>query len=122
MPGVGVTRFQSMSAVTTDEARGGIFDATQFPYVTAYVTGAGTIASGKVSFEEADYEPKEMPYTGTWSNLGTDYDVTALDLSGGKQEAVHFPTAKFRFIRPFIETAIGGGGSVSVVFVGTGPS
>jgi hypothetical protein len=122
MPGVGTTRFTAMSGVITDEVRGGIFDATAFPYVTAYVSGTGTINAGKISFEEADYAEKEMPYTGTWSNLGATYDVTASGLSGGKQQAIHFPVAKYRFVRPFIETAIGGGGSVSVVFVGTGAS
>lgn len=122
MPGVGPTRFTAMSGVITDEQRGGIFDATQYPYVTAFVTGTGTIASGLVSFEEADYDPAASPYTGTWSDLGSSYDVTASGLTGGATQAVHFPVAKFRFVRPFIETAIGGGGSVSVVFVGTGAS
>ena len=122
MPGVGNTRFVSMTAVTTDEVRGGIFDATAYPYVTAYVTGTGTISGGTVSFEEADYAEFQMPYTGTWSDLGSSYDVTASGLSGGGQEVVHFPLAKFRYIRPFIEAAIAGGGSISVTFVGMGPS
>lgn len=122
MPGVGNTRFTSMTAVTADETRGLIFDATAYPYVTAYVTGTGTIVSGLLSFETADYAEASFPYTGTWADFGSSYDVTASGLSGGGQEAVVFPVAKFRFIRPFIETAIGGGGSVSVVFVGMGPS
>jgi hypothetical protein len=111
-----------MSGVTADEQRGGIFDATLYPSVTVFVTGTGTISSGKISFEEADYEPSALPYTGTWSVLPSDFDVTASDVSGGKQEAIHFPPAKYRFIRPFIETEIGGGGSIGVVFVGMGPS
>lgn len=122
MPGVGNVRFTSMQAVITDEVRGGVFDATAYPYVTAYAKGTGTISSGKISFEEADYDPAEFPYTGTWSLLPSTYDITATGLSGGAQTAVHFPPAKYRFVRPFIETAIGGGGSVSVVFVGMGPS
>lgn len=122
MPGVGNTRFVSMSGFVTDEQRGAIFNATAYPYVTAFVSGAGTINAGKVSFEEADYEPDSPEYAGTWSLLPSSYDVTASSLTGGKQQAVHFPLAKYRAIRPFIETAIGGGGSVSVVFVGMGPS
>lgn len=122
MPGVGTTRFSSMTGVTTDEVRGGIFDATMFTYVTAYVTGTGTITGGTVSFEEADYPEKDFPYTGVWGDLGSGYDVTASGLSGGGQAVVHFPMAKFQFVRPFIEAAITGGGSVAVVFAGTGPS
>lgn len=122
MPGVGTTRQVSMIGISADETRGLIFDATQFPYVTAYVVSTGTTSSGVVSFEEADYPEKDIPYTGTWSDLGSSYDVTVSAISGGGQEAVHFPVSKFRYVRPFIETAIGGGGSIAVVFVGTGPS
>lgn len=122
MPGVGNARFVSMTAVTTDEVRGGIFDATVYPYVTAYVTGTGTISGGTVSFEEADYADAQMPYTGTWSDLGSGYDVTASGLSGGATQVVHLPVRKYRFVRPFIEAAITGGGSISVTFAGMGPS
>ncbi len=122
MPGVGTTRFSAMSAVTDDETRGSYLDASHLPYLTAYVSGTGTISGGTVSFEEADWAPDALPYSGTWSDLGSTYDVTASNLSGGKQIAVHFPVGKYHFIRPFIEAAIAGGGSVSVVFVGTGPS
>lgn len=122
MPGVGNIRFTSMTAVITDEVRGAIFDATAYPYITAYAKGTGTTSSGKISFEEADYAQSEFPYTGTWSLLPSTYDVAATGLSGGQQTAVRFPVGKYRYIRPFIETAIGGGGSVDVVFVGMGPS
>lgn len=115
----GPTRAVSMTAVTADETRGRPFKALDYEYVTAYVSGTGTIASGVISFEEASWnEATEVAYAGTWSDLGSDYDVTASDLSDGKMVAVHLPVSAYHFIRPFIETAIGGGGSVSVAFVG----
>lgn len=117
----GFARLVSMTGQTVDETRGIPLDASECPYVSAYVTGTGTINSGKISFEEADWNPTgEVPYAGTWSTFSSSYDVTASNLSGGKTQAVHFPVASYHFIRPFIETAIGGGGSVSVVLVGHG--
>lgn len=121
MPGVGNQRFVSMTGVSADEVRGAIFDATAYPYVTAFVKGTGTIEAGAIQFEEADYDPSEFPSAG-WSNLGSSYAVTGTDVTAGGQEAIHFPVAKFRFIRPLIADEITGGGTISVVFVAMGPS
>lgn len=114
-------RLVSMTNIIDDETRGVPFNAAAYPYLTAWVSGTGTINAGKISFEEADWNPQtETPYGGTWSVMANTYDVTASSLSGGKMLSVRFPVGRYSFIRPFIETAIGGGGSVSVVFTATG--
>ena len=117
MPGQGPKRQVCLLDATTDETLGTPFDASQTPYVTAYVIGTGTTSSGVVTFEEADWSDTETPYAGTWSSIGT---VNASDVTGGAQKASHFAAAAYRYIRPRITTAIGGGGSVTVVLVGVG--
>lgn len=124
MTNAGPITVVALEGAIADDTRGTWIDARSYPYLAAYVSGTGTINAGVVSFEEAYFDPNATPggYVDTWSTLPTDFDVDATDLTGGAQAAVHFPVGKYAFVRPFIETAIGGGGAVSVVFVGTGPS
>jgi len=113
-----------MLDVSDDAVRGQWIDATLLPYLAAYCTGSDdTLSAGLISFEEADFNPDETPggFGGTWSDMGSTYDVTAANLSDLAQVAVHFPVGKYRFIRPFIETAVSGG-TVTVVLVGTASS
>ena len=121
MPGQGPTRIYSLTEATADETLGHWLDCTQLPYVAAYVIGIGTLDSGVITLEEADWDPKNGPvYDGVWSAITT---VNANDVTGGAQKAIHFAVAKYRFVRARVSTVIAGsGGSVTVVLMGTGPS
>lgn len=84
-------------------------------FLTFYVKGAGTTSSGVVTLEEADWDAKkDAAYGGTWSSITT---VNASDVSGGAQKAIHLSPGVFSFVRARISTAIGGGGSITVVLV-----
>lgn len=123
MPGAAPFRQVALNAVTVDETTGSPINCAGYPYLVAYVTGTGTTSSGVITFEEADYsdEPynNAVPYTGTWSSITT---VNASDVTGGAQKAIHFTVAAYGWVRARISTAIGGGGSITVVMRGTGVS
>ncbi len=120
MPGQGFKRQVSLLNVTVDETFGTPFDGSECPHITVWIKGTGTTSSGVVTIEEADYDPQtEAVYSGTWSSLTT---VNASDVTGGKQSAVHLAIGSYRFVRPRISTAIGGGGSITVVITGVGAS
>jgi len=105
-----------LDAQTVDETASTPLNLTGYAAATIYVSGAGTITSGVVTIEEA-YIPARTEaagYTGTWSSITT---VTASDVSGGAQQAVHLPLGAYNFVRTRISTAIGGGGSISTALV-----
>lgn len=87
-----------------------------FPYVSIYVSGSDTIASGVLSVETADYDPQIVTngYAGTWSTITT---INAADVTGGATKMVSLTPAAYGFIRVRITTVIGGGGSVSATVV-----
>lgn len=116
--GFGPFRQVAINAQSADETQGIPKDCTGYPYVTVYVTGTGTTSSGVITFEEADYDPNTgVPYGGTWSPITT---VNASDVSGGLQKTIKFPVAAYAWIRARISTAIGGGGTITVVLRGSG--
>lgn len=102
-----------------DETLGPWIDVRGRMYLTFYVTGKGTLDSGVISFEEA--APKNLSEqppvvfgadTGNYTSITT---VNAVDVTGGKQKAIHITVAHYCFVRARISTVIAGaGGSVSV--------
>ncbi|HEX7936766.1 MAG TPA: hypothetical protein VF573_27345 [Paraburkholderia sp.] len=97
----------------TDETLGQRVDCSGRPNIVIYAKGTDTTSSGVITIEECDYNPAvEQDYTGTWSSIAT---VNASDVTGGAQKAVHLALGAYGFVRARISTAIGGGGSVSVV-------
>ena len=114
-------RVPCLTAQTVDETTGPSINVLGYTALTFYVIGTGTIASGVITFEEADINPSKLAaedYAGMWSEIGT---VNAADVTGGAQLAYHVggPGGLFAysFVRARISTAIGGGGDISVVLV-----
>jgi len=120
--GVGPQRILSIDAAATDETLGKPFDATNYPYVTFWITGTGTTSSGVVTIEETDWDDEatdSVPDTPFWSSIQT---VNASDVTGGARKAIHLTVSKYRYVRPRISTAIGGGGTITVVITASGAS
>lgn len=78
-----------------------------------YFKSTGTTSGGTLKIEEADYDPADGVYSGTWSQVGS--DVSASSFTGGAQSAVHLTVGAFAFLRVRVSADITGGGSVSVV-------
>lgn len=114
-PGTGFLRFPMLEAQTVDETTSEAVYCGPYPNVTIYVTGVGTLSSGVITIEEADFNPSTAAaslYAGTWSAITT---VNASDVTGGAQKAVHLSPSAYSWIRTRISTVIGGGGTVSTV-------
>ena len=117
--GLATQRIVSLDAQVTDETLGKFMDCTGYPYIVVYVKGStsGTISSGVVTIEEADWD-KEVtpggPGTDAWSSIQT---VNGADVTGGAQKAIHLAVGSYHFVRVRISTAIGGGGTVSAVII-----
>lgn len=106
-------------ASSADETTGQPKNCTGYPYLVAYITGAGTTSSGIVTFEEADYDPNTgVPYGGTWSAITT-VDLSSVSIADATK-AIHFTVAAYAWVRARISTVIGGGGTIAVVLSGSG--
>jgi len=104
--------------------------------VTVYVTGYGTISTGTLLIEEADYDGPgnsggqgaEKPFEGTWSLVQT-LDLTAVTggSTTGKQIAYHVPSSApgfyaYSYLRARFSVDItGASGSATVVLLACGP-
>lgn len=106
-----------IDASATDETGGSPHNCEGYPYLKLYLTGVGTINSGVVTVEEADYDAdKNVPYGGTWSAIAT---INGSDVTADVQKAYDLPVEAYGFVRVRISTAIGGGGTVTAVLRGT---
>lgn len=74
-------------------------------------TGEGTITSGNVLIEESDLPS----YTGTWSQIATQAAAT---VSAGVKLCTHVEIGAGMWVRARINTAIGGGGTITVTVSG----
>jgi len=101
---------QLLNAQTVDEKTSEAVDVKGATQVAVYVTGAGTLASGVVTIEEAP----ERDYAGTWSTITT---VAAADVTGGQTIGVHMAAGSSAFIRTRISTVVAGGGTISTRLV-----
>ena len=79
-------------------------------------SSGGTLSTGVLTIEEADYDPNSGPaYGGAWSEITT-IDLTALS-AGIAQAAYHAPTAAYAWVRVRISTDVTGtNGGVIVSF------
>lgn len=109
---IGKLRVPLLAAQTVDETTSLPVDCSLFANVVVYISGSGTVSSGVVTIEEADYADNAVAYTGTWSEITT---VNASDVTGGAQKAVHLSVGAYGWVRTRISTVIGGGGSVTTV-------
>jgi hypothetical protein len=80
--------------------------------MTVAVIGNGTITDGTVIIEEGYSAGSPMSYGGQYSTI---YTVTASDVSGGKQKAIHIAPGSMFPLRVRIGDAIVGGGGISAV-------
>lgn len=79
-------------------------------YTVTY-TSEGTTSSGNMLVEESDLPS----YTGTWSQV---HSQTAAALTGGAKLCVHVQIGAGLWTRVRINTAIGGGGTMSATISG----
>lgn len=102
--GVSVTL---LSTVTTGTSSAVVVPITSnWLYIS--IICVGTISTGTLIIEEAS----APDYAGTWSQLGSDIDLTAL--TGGKETVAHI-NGTFRAVRVRVGTDVtGAGGSVTV--------
>lgn len=80
--------------------------------ISLYLRGIGTITSGTILIEEADWSPSEGDYSGTPSVLQT---ISASAVTGNAQIGYHFIDSSYGFVRVRISVVIGGGGSITFV-------
>lgn len=105
---------------SADETLGPWVDVRGYAYVAFYCSSKNTTSSGVITFEEAspvvaaDNAPVFGASSGNYSAITT---LNASTFTGGAQVGVHLAEAAYAFVRPRISTAIGGGGSVTVVLV-----
>lgn len=115
-PGIGSLRTPLLLTAIADETTGTPVNCLGYTHFTVYAIGAGTINAGVITIETADFNPATAStYTGTWSSVTT---MNAVDVTGGAQKHAILTEGAYSQIRARISTAVGGGGSVSVVLVG----
>lgn len=114
----GTIRQQQFTAVSADETYGQWVDVSGCAYVVFYLTGAGTLSSGVITFEEA--APVDISVFPVVPSISQDVSAcssitttNASTVSAGLQVAVHMPAAAYCYVRARISTAIGGGGTIS---------
>lgn len=107
-------RVKLITSATVDETTSKWIDVSAYPHITFYLKGVGTISSGVLTIEEADFDPLTEREPGlTGSTITT---INAADVTGGAQKGYHCPApSAYAFVRARISTAIGGGGDLSVV-------
>lgn len=121
-PGVPRT-VQCLVDAIDDETLGPWIDVRGYPYLTFYVSSAGTTSTGVITFEEMcpakNWQTTMNPpafgaASGDYASIST---KNASDTSAGKQAAVACTVRAYGWVRARVSTVIGGGGSVSVVLV-----
>lgn len=101
------------TGASADETTSQPIDVSGYTQLVMFQKGTGTVSSGVITIEEADYGPTDMPYGGTWSSVTT---LDPTQVSGGAQQAYHFSSNRaYGVVRGRISPAIGGGGSVELV-------
>lgn len=81
--------------------------------MTFYFRSVGTTSGGTIIVEEADWDPLEGPYSGTWAQIAS---VSASAFTGGAQGIQRFTLSDnaVGFVRVRISAAITGGGTILV--------
>lgn len=108
--------FRSVTLNAAQTGTGTAINAAGRQGLVLYVRGTGTISTGVITVEEADFNPAtESEYAGTWSSITT---INANTTTGGAQTAYHFTGLAYRYVRARITTNLTGGGNVTVVIAG----
>lgn len=103
---------------TDDEQASLPMNVQGYTHLTFYLIGYGTTSGGTVTYEESTDDPDtDQPYGGTWSIIGSANNAS--DVNSGKQKATHLTVSAYSRVRARISDAITGGGSISVVLVGS---
>lgn len=112
----GTLRTPLLTQVTAGTSQG----QPVLPYenLTIYLKGDGTIATGTVIIEEADFAQGYSAGTETWSAVTGASPLDCTMVSGGAQQAYQLPIGVYHYVRARIGTTVTGGGSVSVVLCG----
>ena len=105
--------YNLITAASADETLSQWIDVRGRTHLVFYVIGNGTTSSGVVTLDESVYVG-DQPYGGTPSAITT---VNASTVTGDNQAAIHPAVGTYGWVRARISTAIGGGGTVSVVLV-----
>lgn len=105
-----------LSAVSADETFSVPVDVRGYTHIVIYMIANGVVSSGAMTILEGLIDPDtEQPYSGTWVTVGS--AVTAP--TTGTATATHLTVGAYSHLQTRISTAIGGGGSVTVVLVAT---
>ena len=102
-----------IAAKSADETCSQWIDVRGRTHLTFYVIGNGTTSSGVITLDESVFVG-DQPYGGTPSAITT---VNASTVTGDNQSAIHVAVGSYGWVRARISTAIGGGGTISVVLV-----
>ena len=102
-----------ITAKSADETCSQWIDVRGRTHLTFYVIGNGTTSSGVITLDESVFVG-DQPYGGTPSAITT---VNASTVTGDNQSAIHVAVGAYGWVRARISTAIGGGGTISVVLV-----
>lgn len=110
----GPKRIVALQAKIDDETFSQPIDVIGYTHIVAYIIANGVVSSGAVTYLEGLIDPDtDQPFAGTWATIGS--AVTAP--TTGLMAATHFTVGAYSHIQARISTAIGGGGSVTVVFL-----
>lgn len=100
---------------SADETFSRPYDVRGYTHLAVYVIANGTVSSGAVTINEACIDPAtDLPYSGTWVAVGS-----AVTPATGTVVVSHLTVAAYSHLQARINTAIGGGGTVTVVLVGS---
>lgn len=103
-----------LSAVADDETFSRPVDVRGYTHLVVYAIANGTVSSGQVTMQEACIDPAtNLPYGGTWDDVGS-----GIDPSTGNVVASHLTVGAYSHLRARVNTAIGGGGTLTLVLVG----
>ena len=113
------TRIVLLKQKIDDETTSLPVDVRGLKAIALYLMGHGTTSGGTITYEESTDDPttSDTIYGGTWSIIGSANNAS--DVTAGKQKATHLTVGAYHRVRARISDAITGGGSISVVLVGT---
>lgn len=105
-----------LNAVSADETFSRPVDVRGYTHIVVYVIPNGTVSSGVVKINEACIDPDtDQIYSGTWVQVGS--DISPASATG--IAVLHLTVAAYSHLQARVSTAIGGGGTVTVVLVAT---
>lgn len=103
-----------LTAVADDETFSAPFKVAGYTHIVFYIICNGTVSSGAVTYQEAPEDPAtHLPFSGTWAAIGSAVSPT----SSAGISATHLTVGAYDYVRARVSTAIGGGGTITLVMV-----